>query len=40
MSTKAPHGEVAARLGRAQQRYTSGRRALVELLHGAGRPEV
>jgi Fe2+ or Zn2+ uptake regulation protein len=38
VSRQAPHAEVAARLGRAQQRYTSGRRTLVELLHGAGRP--
>ncbi len=38
MSSQAPHAEVASRLGRAQQRYTSGRRALVELLHTAGRP--
>lgn len=38
MTDKAPHGEVAHRLVRAQQRYTSGRRRLVELLHGAGRP--
>ena len=38
MSSKAPHTEVAQRLGRAQQRYTSGRRTLVELLHDAGRP--
>ena len=33
MSSQAPHAEVAARLGRAQQRYTAGRRTLVELLH-------
>ena len=38
MSSQAPHTEVAARLGRAQQRYTAGRRTLVELLHQAGRP--
>jgi Fur family transcriptional regulator, ferric uptake regulator len=38
VSSKAPHAEVAARLGRAQQRYTAGRRTLVELLHEAGRP--
>ena len=38
MGSQAPHAEVAARLGRAQQRYTSGRRTLVELLHSAGRP--
>jgi Fur family transcriptional regulator, ferric uptake regulator len=38
VSSKAPHAEVAARLGRAQQRYTAGRRTLVELLHQAGRP--
>ena len=38
VSSQAPHAEVAARLGRGQQRYTSGRRTLVELLHGAGRP--
>jgi Fur family ferric uptake transcriptional regulator len=38
VSSKAPHAEVAARLGRAQQRYTAGRRTLVELLHAAGRP--
>src|SRR5215218_3620906 len=31
VSSKAPHTEVAARLGRAQQRYTAGRRTLVEL---------
>jgi hypothetical protein len=34
----APHVEVAHRLVGAQQRYTAGRRRLVELLHGAGRP--
>jgi Fur family ferric uptake transcriptional regulator len=38
VSSQAPHAEVAARLGRAQQRYTAGRRTLVELLHQAGRP--
>jgi len=38
VSSQAPHAEVAARLGRAQQRYTAGRRTLVELLHTAGRP--
>ena len=38
MSSKAPHAEVAERLERAQQRYTAGRRTLVELLHDAGRP--
>ena len=38
MSSQAPHAEVAARLGRSQQRYTAGRRTLFELLHDAGRP--
>jgi Fur family transcriptional regulator, ferric uptake regulator len=38
VSSQAPHTEVAARLSRAQQRYTAGRRTLVELLHEAGRP--
>ncbi|HYT26042.1 MAG TPA: transcriptional repressor [Actinomycetota bacterium] len=38
MSDRIPHAEVSERLSRAQQRYTAGRRALVELLHGAGRP--
>jgi Fur family transcriptional regulator, ferric uptake regulator len=37
-STEAPHGEVARRLGHVGQRYTDGRRALVDLLHRAGRP--
>jgi Fur family transcriptional regulator, ferric uptake regulator len=34
----APHAEVAGRLGHVGQRYTAGRRALVDLLHRAGRP--
>jgi Fe2+ or Zn2+ uptake regulation protein len=38
MTDTAPHAEVAHRLVGAQQRYTAGRRRLVELLHGAGRP--
>jgi Fe2+ or Zn2+ uptake regulation protein len=38
VSSQAPHAEVSARLGRARQRYTAGRRTLVELLHQAGRP--
>jgi Fur family ferric uptake transcriptional regulator len=38
MTRTTPHAEVSERLGRAQQRYTAGRRALVELLHAAGRP--
>ena len=38
MTGTAPHAEVAHRLVGAQQRYTAGRRRLVELLHGAGRP--
>jgi Fur family ferric uptake transcriptional regulator len=38
MSTEAPHAEVAERLRQAKQRYTGGRRALVELLHRARRP--
>lgn len=37
-SAEAPHGEVATRLGHEGQRYTAGRRALVDLLHQAGRP--
>ncbi|MBV8951507.1 MAG: transcriptional repressor [Actinobacteria bacterium] len=32
------HPEVAARLARVEQRYTSSRRALVETLANAGRP--
>jgi Fur family transcriptional regulator, ferric uptake regulator len=36
--SEAPHAEVAERLRQAKQRYTAGRRALVELLHGARRP--
>src|SRR4029450_4678373 len=38
VSSQAPHAEGAARLGRARQRSTAGRRTLVELLHTAGRP--
>jgi Fe2+ or Zn2+ uptake regulation protein len=34
------HDAVAARLRAAEQRYTSGRRQLVELLAGAERPET
>jgi Fur family ferric uptake transcriptional regulator len=36
--SEAPHSEVASRLGHVGQRYTAGRRALVDLLHRAGRP--
>jgi Fe2+ or Zn2+ uptake regulation protein len=32
------HATVAGRLRRLDQRYTSGRRALVEIIAGAGRP--
>jgi Fe2+ or Zn2+ uptake regulation protein len=32
------HGKVAGRLSRLRQRYTGGRRALVEILSQAGRP--
>jgi Fur family transcriptional regulator, ferric uptake regulator len=34
------HAAAAARLERVEQRYTSGRRDLVEVLAGAGRPLV
>ena len=37
-STEPPHKHVAERLGHEGQRYTAGRRALVDLLHRAGRP--
>jgi Fur family transcriptional regulator, ferric uptake regulator len=40
VSSQAPHAEVAARLGRARQRYTSGRRTLVELADGPGKLPV
>ncbi len=32
------HDEVSSRLGRAEQRYTASRRAIVELLVDSGRP--
>ncbi len=32
------HGLVEARLRRVDQRYTAGRRAIIEMLVGAGRP--
>ncbi|MGH9155815.1 MAG: Fur family transcriptional regulator [Acidimicrobiales bacterium] len=38
MSTAAVHERVASSLGRSDQRYTSQRRQLVELLASAGRP--
>ncbi|MBA2752771.1 MAG: transcriptional repressor [Actinobacteria bacterium] len=38
VNPSAPHDEVAAGLGRIDQRYTRGRRALVEVLAGADRP--
>ena len=36
--TDGVHPEVAIRLARVEQRYTSSRRALIETLAGAGRP--
>lgn len=36
--TERLHAEAAVRLAAAEQRYTSGRRALVQAMTGAGRP--